>query len=253
MLKLFVVDAPSSYNIIMGRSSLNSFRVISSTYHMKLKFPTYRGIGEEKGDCHLARECHANILKQKSKSPYRKKNSKQKREKYRGDPRPCPTTTRETRAANEEEKNRRKKHVATKELKDVQVVEDEPGKTTSIGKVMEQKMEEKLMRFLKTNSDVFAWTVHDLVRIDPEVITHKLIVNPTFRPVRQKKRNFGPERNEIIKKEVEKLLTIGYVCPVQYPKWLTNVVLVPKLNKKWMMCIDFTYLNRACPKDSYPL
>ncbi|KAL0333966.1 UNVERIFIED_CONTAM: hypothetical protein Sangu_1552800 [Sesamum angustifolium] len=63
MLNFFVVDAPSSYNIIMGRSSLNSFRAVTSTYHMKLKFPTNRGIGEEKGDCRLARECHANILK----------------------------------------------------------------------------------------------------------------------------------------------------------------------------------------------
>ncbi|KAL0316578.1 UNVERIFIED_CONTAM: hypothetical protein Sradi_5536000 [Sesamum radiatum] len=56
MLKFFVIDAPSSYNIIMGRPSLNSFRAMTSTYHMKLKFPTYRGIGEEKGDRCLARE-----------------------------------------------------------------------------------------------------------------------------------------------------------------------------------------------------
>ncbi|KAL0454777.1 UNVERIFIED_CONTAM: hypothetical protein Slati_0816900 [Sesamum latifolium] len=63
MLKFLVVDAPSFYNNIMGHPSLNSFRVVASTYHMKLKFPTYRGIGEEKGDCCLARECHANILK----------------------------------------------------------------------------------------------------------------------------------------------------------------------------------------------
>ncbi|KAL0404101.1 UNVERIFIED_CONTAM: hypothetical protein Sradi_2050900 [Sesamum radiatum] len=69
MLKLLVVDAPSSYNIIMGRPNLNSFRAVASTYHMKLKFPACRGIGEEKGDRRIARECHANILKKKSPSP----------------------------------------------------------------------------------------------------------------------------------------------------------------------------------------
>ncbi|KAL0401689.1 UNVERIFIED_CONTAM: hypothetical protein Slati_4198800 [Sesamum latifolium] len=68
-LKFLVVDAPSFYNIIMGRPSLNSFRAVASTYHMKLKFPVYRGIGEEKGDRRTARECHANILKKKSKPP----------------------------------------------------------------------------------------------------------------------------------------------------------------------------------------
>ncbi|KAL0448064.1 UNVERIFIED_CONTAM: hypothetical protein Slati_1934300 [Sesamum latifolium] len=83
-------------------------------------------------------------------------------------------------------------------------------------------------------------------------MVHKLSVNPNFRPVRQKKRNFRQERNEIIKEKVEKLLTAGYISPVQYPEWLANVVLVPKPNKEWKMCIDFTDLNRACPNDSYP-
>ncbi|KAL0430500.1 UNVERIFIED_CONTAM: Transposon Ty3-G Gag-Pol polyprotein [Sesamum radiatum] len=114
-------------------------------------------------------------------------------------------------------------------------------------------MEEELVHFLKANSDVFAWTVHDLTGIDPKVIMHKLNGNLNFRPVRQKKKNFGQERNEMIKEEVEKLLTVGYIHPVQYLEWLANVVLVPKLNKKWRMCIDFTDLNRGCPKDSYPL
>ncbi|KAL0448980.1 UNVERIFIED_CONTAM: hypothetical protein Slati_1454400 [Sesamum latifolium] len=73
MLKFLVVDAPSSYNIIMGRPSLNSFRAVASTYHMKLKFPVYRGIWEEKGDRRTTRECHAKILKKKSTLPAERK------------------------------------------------------------------------------------------------------------------------------------------------------------------------------------
>ena len=53
--------------------------------------------------------------------------------------------------------------------------------------------------------------------------------------------------------EVEKLLTTVFIREVYYPEWLTNIVMVKKSNRKWRMCVDFTNLNRACPKDSFPL
>ena len=53
--------------------------------------------------------------------------------------------------------------------------------------------------------------------------------------------------------EVEKLLKAQFIREVYYPDWLTNVVLVKKSNGKWRMCMDFTNLNKACPKDSFPL
>ena len=53
--------------------------------------------------------------------------------------------------------------------------------------------------------------------------------------------------------EVEKLLTVGFIREVYYPKWFANIVMVKKSNGKWRMCVDFTYLNNACPKDSFPL
>ena len=53
--------------------------------------------------------------------------------------------------------------------------------------------------------------------------------------------------------EVEKLLTVGFIREVYYPKRLANVVMVKKSNGKWRMCVDFTNLNHACPKDSFPL
>ena len=48
-------------------------------------------------------------------------------------------------------------------------------------------------------------------------------------------------------------MTAGFIREVYYPNWLTNVVLVKKANGKWRMCVDFTNLNKACPKDSFPL
>ena len=53
--------------------------------------------------------------------------------------------------------------------------------------------------------------------------------------------------------EVKKLLVTGLIQEVYYPEWLANVVMVKKSNRKWRMCVDFTNLDNACPKDSFPL
>ena len=89
--------------------------------------------------------------------------------------------------------------------------------------------------------------------IDPKIIKHKLHVDPLHQPVRQKRRKFAPERDVIINDEVKSLLGAGFICKVQYPEWLANVVVVKKKNGKWRVCIDFTDLNKSCPKDPFPL
>ena len=89
--------------------------------------------------------------------------------------------------------------------------------------------------------------------IDPIIITHRLNVSPSFKPVKQKRRSFAPERQKAINEEVGKLLQAGAIREVEYPEWLANIVLVKKANGKWRLCIDFTDVNRACPKDSFPL
>ena len=61
------------------------------------------------------------------------------------------------------------------------------------------------------------------------------------------------ERAEVVVKEVDRLLEANAVRPVQYPTWLSNTVVVRKKNVKWRVCVDFTDLNKACPKDSFPL
>ena len=89
--------------------------------------------------------------------------------------------------------------------------------------------------------------------IDPIVITHKLSISPSFKPIKQKRRSFAPERQKTINEEVNKLLQAKAIREVEYPDWLANVVLVKKANDKWWLCIDFTVVNRACPKDNFPL
>jgi hypothetical protein len=87
----------------------------------------------------------------------------------------------------------------------------------------------------------------------PLIIVHRLNVDPGSRPIKQRMRTFAPERNQTIAAEVSKLLAAEFIREVDYPEWLANVVLVKKSNNKWRMCIDFTDLNKACPKDSSPL
>jgi len=81
---------------------------------------------------------------------------------------------------------------------------------------------------------------------------HKLNVSPFFPPICQKKRVFVLERDQAIAKEVHKLLEADFIKEVYYPDWLANIVMVKKANGKWRMSIEFTDLNKACLKDSYP-
>ena len=48
-------------------------------------------------------------------------------------------------------------------------------------------------------------------------------------------------------------MKVGFIREVNYPEWISNVVLMKKANSKWRMCLDFTDLNKACPEDSFPL
>ena len=89
--------------------------------------------------------------------------------------------------------------------------------------------------------------------IDPLIIIHRLNVSPSFSPIRPKKRVFAQKQDKAIAEEVRKLLKADLIREVYYPDWLANVAMVKKANGKWRMCIDFTDLNKACPKDSYPL
>ena len=90
-------------------------------------------------------------------------------------------------------------------------------------------------------------------RIDSSVIVHRLNVSPSSSPIRQKKRVFAQERDKAITEEVRKLLEADFIREVYYPNWLANMVMVKMASGKCKMCVDFTDLNRAFPKDNYPL
>jgi hypothetical protein len=113
--------------------------------------------------------------------------------------------------------------------------------------------EEKLISCLYRNKDLFAWSALDLVEVSRTVIEHSLSIDPSVRPKKQRLRKISDEKMEAAKAEVHCLLEAIFIEPIAYPTWLANVVMVQKKNCKSRMCIDFTSLNKACPKDNFPL
>ena len=222
-VEFLVVDCPTAYNVIIGRPTLNKLRAVTSTYHLLVRFPKEHGIGELKGDQATARECYFASL--------------------------GPETKHQTMKIDEGQRLVE----PFEELEKVVLDDKKPDQTTSIGTKMDGGLRESMIKFLKNNSDVFAWTHEDMPGINPSVIYHRLNIDPSIRPIKQKRQVFVPDRNQAVFYEVEKLLTAGFIREVYYPDWLANVVMVKKSNGKWRMCVDFTDLNKACPKDSFPL
>ena len=126
-------------------------------------------------------------------------------------------------------------------------------KTIRIGASLSREEEIALVKFLRNNSDVFAWQPSDMPDIPREVVEHRLAVRPDAKPVKQKLRRFAPDRRDAIKAEIEQLLAAGFIREVEHHEWLANPVMVKKANSMWRMCVDFTDLNKAYPKDTFPL
>jgi hypothetical protein len=86
-----------------------------------------------------------------------------------------------------------------------------------------------------------------------ELAEHSLHVQPDAKPVKQLLRCFPEEKRKAIGEEIARLLAAGFIMEVFYSDWLANLVLVLKKNNTWHMCIDYTSLNKACPKDPFAL
>jgi len=145
-----IVDCPLSYNFILGRLTLNRLKAITSTYCLKVKFPTPNGIGQICKDQLLARKCYQVVL-----------------------------ASRENHAWMVEEETKK----PAQELEDVNLVEEDATKVPKVGAELDSNLKEKIVEFLKQNLDIYAWTHEDMPGIDNKVIEHKLNVDPTKNPI----------------------------------------------------------------------
>ena len=87
--------------------------------------------------------------------------------------------------------------------------------------------------------------------MNPNFICHHLNVTPSVTPKKQPPRCSSKDHFDAVKDEVMKLKQAGAIKEVFYPEWLANSVMVKKKNGKWRVCMDFTDLNKAYPKDPF--
>ena len=142
-----IVDCPSTYNIILGRPTLNKLKAVTSTYHLKVKFPIAHGVREIKEDQVLVRECYQTALASGENHTWVINESK-----------PIPKLT-ETPQEVE---------IALRDLM----------KVLKIGSALPTLEKKKMISFLRANQDVFTWKHEDMLGIDGNIIQHHLNVNP---------------------------------------------------------------------------
>ncbi|XP_073138042.1 uncharacterized protein [Henckelia pumila] len=244
------VDTGSSVNIIfketLDQMKLEGFELDPITTELygftghalqplgqiKLKFPSGREVGVVRGDQKAARLCFVNEVKIDAKKNRREVG--------------MVSVGRTSRVFGQK--------VLLMSGEGNEKVELSPGaQIVKLAADLIPSVKQRLVDCLKKNKDVFAWSVSELKGVSAEIMVHQLNTLAGVRPIKQKKRHFGPEKDKVIKKEVDELLEAGHIREVQFPTWLSNVVLVPKSSGKWRMCVDFRDLNKACPKDCYPL
>ncbi|GJS13204.1 hypothetical protein Tco_0407676 [Tanacetum coccineum] len=122
-----------------------------------------------------------------------------------------------------------------------------------VGGSLSEKGMMELCNLLKDNFDIFAWRPPDMTGIPRSIAEHCLNIREGCQPVRQKRKGQAPKRNKAIQEEVAKLVEAEIMREVHYHDWLPNPVMVKKHDGSWRMCVDFTDLNKSCPKDCYPL
>ncbi|KAL0451770.1 UNVERIFIED_CONTAM: hypothetical protein Slati_1155100 [Sesamum latifolium] len=213
LLKFLVVDVPSAYNMILGRPTLNTFQAVVSTYHMKIKFPTPGRVGEVQGDPLQSRECYVEAVRKGQK-----KNVDDAPDQV-----PPGKKGKTPKEKNSEEAETLAKVQPAEELLNIEIIPENPNKTTRIGSHLGEEAKKEITLCLQRNANIFAWTPQDLEGIDPQVITHHLNIDPSYKPIKQKKIHFGPEKDKIIQAEVNKLMAAGHIKEIQFPEWLSNV------------------------------
>ena len=122
-----------------------------------------------------------------------------------------------------------------------------------IGLELEPNIKEDISKVLAQNPNNFTSKATEIVGVDSRIASYSLNINLGIKPVIQKKRKFAYERHKLIAEETKKLLYARFIREVTHPEWIANVVLVKKANGKYRMCVDYTDLNKACPKANYPL
>ena len=130
---------------------------------------------------------------------------------------------------------------------------EEDRKEVKVGALLAPEVKERMIELLREYTDVFAWSYQDMPGLDTDIVEHRLPLRPECPPIKQKLRRTRSDMAIKIKEEVQKQIDAGFLVTSEYPQWLANIVPVPKKDGKVRMCVDYRDLNKASPKDDFPL
>jgi hypothetical protein len=100
--------------------------------------------------------------------------------------------------------------------------------------------------------DIFAWSYTEMPNLNPSIVEHRIDTWPYITPFCQKKCPLHPSKVTAIKAEIDQLHVVGFIYPIAYTSWVSNLVSINKKQGTICVCIDFCDLNHACPKDNFP-
>ncbi|XP_020082008.1 uncharacterized protein LOC109705667 [Ananas comosus] len=138
-------------------------------------------------------------------------------------------------------------------LIEINLGNEEDRRPTYISALLPEEDQDVLKALLMEYKDFFAWTYKEMPGLDPSVAVHKLAISPDVAPVKQAPRRTRVDLEEQIITETKKLIEAGFIREEKYADWITSIVPVKKKNGQIRICVDFRDLNKACPKDDFPL
>jgi len=139
-------------------------------------------------------------------------------------------------------------------LEQVDIGDGSVPRPTFINQNLKADYKFKLIALLKEYVDCFAWSYTEMPGLSRDLVEHRLPIKKGFRPYMQSPRCFNSAINDRIKEEINRLLQAEFIRPCRYAEWVSNIVPVEKKDTgKIRVCIDFRDLNRATPKDEYPM
>ena len=142
---------------------------------------------------------------------------------------------------------------AKEELEVINVGTEQDKRELKIGTLITTEERCSLTALLQEYMDVFAWSYADMPGLDIDIVVHRVPLVEGCKPVKQKLRRTRPDILLKVKAEIEKQWDAGFLEVIKYPQWVSNIVVVPKKDDKIRVCVDFRDLNKASPKDDFPL